>query len=174
MLVALNKYFDKATLFRVLFNWSPMYKRSCGKIIHVSKDLHTVRIKIPLSYKNKNYVGSIFGGSLFAATDPIYMIQLMQILGKDYVVWDKASVIRFKKPAYCVAYADFHFSSDEIAEIQQRVSLEKEVNFTKYLKITDANQNVFTELEKTLYISSKAHYKQKLANKKAVKVNNKA
>lgn len=164
--IVLNKYFDKATLFRVLFNWSPMYKRSCGKITHVSEDLHLVKIKIPLTYKNKNYMGSIFGGSLFAATDPIYMIQLMQILGKDYVVWDKASVIRFKKPVYKAAYADFCFTADEIAEIQKRVVAEKEVNFIKYLQITDANQNVFTELEKTLYISSKAHYKQKLANKK--------
>ena len=171
--VILNQYFEKDTLFKVLFNWSPMYKRSCGKIVRVSKDLHTVRIKIPLSYKNKNYMGSIFGGSLFAATDPIYMIQLMQILGKEYVVWDKASVIRFKKPAYSVAYADFHFTSDEIAEIQQRVISEKEVNFVKYLQITDSNQNVFTELEKTIYISSKAHYKQKLANKKAAVFSNK-
>ena len=167
--LVLNKFVEKSTLFKVLFNWSPMYRRSCGKIIYVSKDLHTVRIKIPLSYKNKNYVGSIFGGSLFAATDPIYMIQLMQILGKDYVVWDKASVIRFRKPAFSVAYADFHFTSDEIAEIQQRVAEENEVNYVKKLLITNANQEVFTELEKTIYISSKAHYKQKLQKKRASK-----
>ena len=165
----LNRYFKKATLFRVMFNMSPMYKRSCGKIIFTSDDLHVVKIKIPLSYKNRNYVGSIFGGSLFAATDPIYMIQLMQILGKDYVVWDKASVIRFRKPAFSVAYADFHFTSDEIAEIQQRVAEENEVNYVKQLLITNANQEVFTELEKTIYISSKAHYKQKLQKKKASK-----
>jgi Domain of unknown function (DUF4442) len=162
----LNRYFEAATLFKVLFNWSPMYRRSCGKIIHVSKDLHTVLVKIPLTYKNKNYVGSIFGGSLFAATDPIYMIQLMQILGKEYVVWDKASVIRFKKPAYTVAYADFCFTQDEIAEIQRRVITEKEVNFVKHLTITDGKQIIFSELEKTIYISSKAHYKQKLDRKK--------
>jgi hypothetical protein len=167
--VVLNQFVDKSTLFKVLFNWSPMYRRSCGKIIHVSKDLHTVRIKIPLSYKNKNYVGSIFGGSLFSATDPIYMIQLMQILGKDYVVWDKSSVIRFRKPAFSMAYADFHFTSDEIAEIQQKVAEENEVHYVKKLMITNANQEVFTELEKTIYISSKAHYKQKLQKKQSPK-----
>lgn len=167
--LVLNQFVDKSTLFKVLFNWSPMYRRSCGKIIHVSKDLHTVRIKIPLSYKNKNYVGSIFGGSLFSATDPIYMIQLMQILGKDYVVWDKSSVIRFRKPAFSMAYADFHFTSNEIAEIQQKVAEENEVHYVKQLMITNANQEVFTELEKTIYISSKAHYKQKLQKKQSSK-----
>ena len=93
-----NRFFEKATLFRVMFNISPMYRRSCGRLIFVSKDLHVVKIKISLSYKNKNYVGSMFGGSLFSATDPIYMIQLVQILGNDYVVWDKATEIKFKKP----------------------------------------------------------------------------
>ena len=68
-----------------------------------------------------------------------------------------------------MAYADFYFTSDEIAEIQQRVAEENEVNYVKQLLITNANQEVFTELEKTIYISSKAHYKQKLQKKKASK-----
>ncbi|WP_235270985.1 PaaI family thioesterase [Flavobacterium sp. 316] len=88
----------------MMFNISPMYRRSCGKIFFVSDDLHVVKIKIPLTYKNKNYVGSMFGGSLFSATDPIYMIQLMQILGKEYVVWDKSTEIRFKRPVYANAF----------------------------------------------------------------------
>ena len=103
----LNRFFKKATLFKTLFNLSPMYRRSCGKILTVSEDLHHVKVVIRLSYKNKNYVGSMFGGSLFAATDPIYMIQLMQILGKEYVVWDKATEIKFKRPVYQNAFVRF-------------------------------------------------------------------
>lgn len=162
----LNKYFKKATLFRVLFNMSPMYKRSCGKIIFASEDLHVVNIKIPLSYKNKNYVGSIFGGSLFAATDPIYMIQLMQILGKDFVVWDKKTNIKFKRPAYEHAFATFEFTTSEINEIRQKVEAENEVDYTKILHITDKNGTIFAELDKTLYISTKEYYKQKRSLKK--------
>lgn len=157
----LNRYFKKATLFRVMFNISPMYRRSCGKIFFASEDLHVVKIKIPLSYKNKNYVGSIFGGSLFAATDPIYMIQLMQILGKDYVVWDKKTEIKFKRPAYENAFATFEFTSNEIEEIIQKVQIENEIDYTKLLHITDKNGTIFTELDKTLYISTKTFYKQK-------------
>ena len=161
----LNKYFKKSTLFKVLFNWSPMYRRSCGKISFVSEDLHTIRVKIPLSYRNKNYVGSIFGGSLFAATDPIYMIQLVQILGKDYVVWDKASTIRFKKPAFSTAFVNFEFTPDEIIDIQTKVAQDNEVNHIKLLTITDGGEKIFSEIEKTIYISSKSYYKQKLQQK---------
>ncbi len=162
----LNKYFKKATLFRVLFNMSPMYKRSCGKIIFASEDLHVVKIKIQLSYKNRNYVGSIFGGSLFSATDPIYMIQLMQILGKEYVVWDKKTHIKFKRPAYENAFATFEFSTTEIEEILNKVQSENEIDYTKILHITDKNGTIFAELDKTLYISTKAYYKQKRSLKK--------
>ncbi|MFD2890423.1 hypothetical protein ACFS5J_00125 [Flavobacterium chuncheonense] len=69
-----SRYISKATLFRVMFNLLPMYRRSCGRITFVSEDIHIVKIKIPLTDKNRNYVGSMFGGSLFSAIDPIYMI----------------------------------------------------------------------------------------------------
>ena len=162
----LKKYIKPSTLFKVMFNISPMYRRSCGRLYFVSDDLHLVKVKIPLSYRNKNYVGSMFGGSLFSATDPIYMIQLMQILGNDYVVWDKATNIRFRKPAYAHAYVDFEFSADEISTIKKLVQDNNETDFVKNLLITDGKGAVFTELEKTLYISSKEHYKKKKALRK--------
>jgi hypothetical protein len=31
----------------------------------------------------------MFKGNVLSATDPIYMIQLLQILDDHYVVWDK-------------------------------------------------------------------------------------
>ena len=161
----LNCFFKKATLFKTMFNISPMYRRSCGRITYVSDDLHVVKVKIPLSYKNKNYVGSMFGGSLFSATDPIYMIQLMQILGKEYVVWDKSTEIRFKRPAYSHAHVTFKFDSNEIAEIIEKVTQEKEVDWVKNLKITNGKETVFTELNKTIYISTKSYYKEKRAKK---------
>ena len=161
----LNRFFNKSTLFKTMFNISPMYRRSCGKITFVSDDLHVVKVKIPLTYKNKNYVGSMFGGSLFAATDPIYMIQLMQILGKEYVVWDKATEIRFKKPAYSHAFVTFEFNSEEIEQIIEKVKHEKEVDWVKNLKITNGKETIFTELNKTIYISSKQYYKEKRSKK---------
>ena len=114
-----------------MFNYSPMYSRSCGKVYYVSEDLHLVKIKIPLNYKNRNYVGSTYGGSLFSATDPVYMIQLMRALGDDYVVWDKATNIRFKKPVYSDSYADFHFTKDEIKDIVFKVNQQKEIDYVR-------------------------------------------
>jgi hypothetical protein len=63
-------------------------------------------------------VGSIFGGSMNGAVDPVYMMMLIKALGNDYVVWDKAALIHFKKPGRTPLYACFVLSKEEIAFIK--------------------------------------------------------
>jgi len=162
----LQKFMSDAQIYKYGFNYSPMYKRTTAKIIAVSDDLNEVKIKIPISYKNKNYAGSIFGGSLFAATDPIYMIQLIQILGNNYVVWDKAASIKYKRPAKKTAYASFIFSKEEIETIKAKVTQKKEITVEKELTITDQDNTIFAEVFKTLYVADKQFYKEKLKQKR--------
>lgn len=162
-----NRYFKNQshTLFKVFFNLSPMYRRSTGRITSVTKDLSRIEIKIPISYKNKNYVGTIFGGSLFSATDPIYMVQLIQLLGRDYVVWDKSSVVRFKRPASTDAYALFEFTEEEVAQLKQEVDEKKEVDLIKIVHLKSKEGKLFCEIEKTIYVAEKEHYKKKRRKK---------
>ncbi|SEB35102.1 Acyl-coenzyme A thioesterase PaaI, contains HGG motif [Tenacibaculum sp. MAR_2009_124] len=160
-----KKYFKDSTIFRYGFNISPMYRRSTGRIKFVSDDLLTVKVEIPISIKNKNYVGSIFGGSLFSATDPIFMIQLINILGKEYVVWDKKATIKFRRPAFSSGFVDFVFTDHEIETIKERVKIEKEIDLVKEIKITDKSGSVvFAEVSKTIYIANKQYYKNKRRN----------
>ncbi|OSY87013.1 hypothetical protein WH52_13180 [Tenacibaculum holothuriorum] len=161
-----KKFFSEAQIFKYGFNISPMYRRSTGKVISITDDLKEVKIKIPLSYKNKNYVGSIFGGSLFSATDPIYMIQLLNILGDNYVVWDKSSEIKFKRPAKTNAYASFVFSDEEIEVIKQKVADKKEIDIVKTLHIVGENDTVFCEVSKVIYVADKNYYREKRKLKK--------
>lgn len=165
--IFLSRFFKKSTIFKIGFNLSPMYRRSTGRVVYVSDDLHTVKIKIPLSYRNSNYVGSIFGGSLFSATDPIYMVQLIQILGEEYVVWDKQAAIKFKRPAKETGYAEFVFTSTEIAQIKTEVAEKNEIDLIKTITISDKEDTVvFAEVSKTIYIAKKSYYKEKRRKKK--------
>ena len=79
-------------------NFFPAYRGVGARVDYIAGDFREVRIHLPLNWRTRNYVGTIFGGSLYASCDPIYMIMLIQILGRDYVVWDKAASIRFRKP----------------------------------------------------------------------------
>ena len=164
-----KKYFPNQThqLFKIFFNASPMYRRSTGRVTSVSKDFWTVEVKIPLTYKNRNYAGTIFGGSMFSATDPIYMVQLIQIIGTDYIVWDKSSVVKFKRPANTDAYVVFQFKEDEISNLKKQVEEEKEVELKKLVELKNKDGKVFCEIEKVIYVADKAYYKEKKAKKTA-------
>lgn len=157
------RLFGKAKTLKYGFNFSPMYKRSTAKITSVSDDLLNIKIKIPISYKNKNYVGTIFGGSMFSAVDPIPMVQLINILENEYIVWDKSAEIFFKIPAKENLYANFEYTADEIDKIKKQVNESGEIHITKntQLKNKDATK-IFCEVKKTMYIATKSHYKEKL------------
>ena len=158
-------FFTDAQIYKYGFNWSPMYRRSTGRLVTVSDNLMYVKIKIPLSIKNRNFVGTIFGGSLFSATDPIYMIQLMNILGDDYVVWDKSATINFKRPAKETVFAEFIFSEEDLSLIKTEVSKNGEFNLIKTPNIVDKKGVIIAELSKTIYVADKSYYKEKRKRK---------
>lgn len=157
-----SKFFPKHKLFKYGFNLSPMYQRSTAKITEVSPDLMEIKVKLPLSYKNRNYVNSIFGGSLFSSVDPIPMVQLINLLGDDYVVWDKSAQIFFKRPAKEHVYAEFKVTQEELDDIKTRVKAENEINLEKVTVLKNKSRDkVFCEVHKVIYIADKTYYKSK-------------
>ncbi len=161
-----SKLIGPEKLFKYGFNLSPMYRRSTGRIQSVSEGLSEITIKIPHSYKNKNYVGSIFGGSMFSAVDPIPMIQLMTILENKYIVWDKSAEIRFKAPAREDLYAHFVITAEEIQDIKSRLESSGELELIKKTVLTNhAKDKVYCEVSKTIYLATKAHFKEKQAKR---------
>ena len=82
-------------LWKLRFNFFPAYRGSGARVTFIAPDWREVRVQVPLSWRTRNYVGTTFGGSMYAAADPIYMMMLIQVLGPAYVVWDKAASVRF-------------------------------------------------------------------------------
>ncbi|MGW9684310.1 PaaI family thioesterase [Flagellimonas sp. 2504JD1-5] len=160
------KFFKKNVLLKYGFNLSPMYRRSTGRITFISEDLLTITMKLPITYKNRNYVNTIFGGSMFSAADPIPMVQLINLLGPDYVVWDKSAEIFFKRPAKETLYAEFRYTIEELEEIKAKVAQQNELEIIKTTDLTNKDQSkVFCQIKKIIYIADKAYFKQKRARK---------
>jgi hypothetical protein len=101
---------------------------------------------------------------MFAAVDPIPMLQLVNLLGDDYIVWDKSAEIYFRRPAHVDLYAEFRFSEVELVSIKNRLTLENEIDIVKHTQLCNCDV-VYCEIYKTLYISTKAFYQQKRKNK---------
>lgn len=155
-----QRFLKKSTIFKYLFNYSPMYRRSCGKIVELTEDLSLVRVRIKLSYKNRNYAGTMFGGSMFSAADPISMIQFVELLNHQYIVWDKSARIKFKKPAREDVWMDFKVSKEELNNVLKQVESEGSFTFTKTIDLTDKDRKVvFASIEKELYVATKEYYK---------------
>lgn len=53
------------------FNLFPVFRRTGGRITYIASDLRQVRIELPLNWKTRNYVDTIFGGRMYGAVDPI-------------------------------------------------------------------------------------------------------
>jgi acyl-coenzyme A thioesterase PaaI-like protein len=145
----------KEKLFRLGFNVFPPYFGTGASIEYIAPDFHEVRIKLPLSWRTRNVVGTTFGGSMYAAVDPVYMMMLMRILGPEYVVWDKAACIRFRKPGRGTLYARFVISPDEVEAVKAGLLNSASLDRVYYVDLVDRQGTVHATVEKTLYVRRK-------------------
>ena len=150
-------------LYRLKLNFWPCIRGTGAWVTYISPDYHRLEAKLPLSWRTYNLVGTIFGGALYASTDPFYMVMLMKILGPEYVVWDKASAIRFKRPAKKTLYYQFEFTPEQIAQIKSEVQVAGSKDYVFELEHKDKEGVVYTQVQKTLYIATRGHYDQRLA-----------
>lgn len=143
----------KSKLDRIKFNLFPAYRGSGARVLFISEDYREIRIKLPLNWRTKNYVGTIYGGSMYAGIDSIYMLMLIKNLGKNYVVWDKAATIRFKRPGRETLFAEFVITDDELSEIKTLLENRKSVDRIYNVELKDKSGKVYCVIEKTLYIA---------------------
>src|ERR1043166_7031246 len=141
-------------LLRKLLVWPPF--RGAGiRVTHISEDFRSIDVEMPLRFYNRNYVGTHFGGSLYSMVDPFYMLMLMNILGPQYIVWDKAANIRFKKPGKGVMKAVFELTEEKIAEIRAAAEAQPKVEPLFQVLVKDEEGNVVAEIDKLLYIKKR-------------------
>ena len=145
----------RAKKLRRLINFYPPYLGAAVRMTHISDDFRHVEVEMPLRFYNRNYVGTHFGGSLYSMCDPFYMLMLMNILGPDYIVWDKAASIRFKKPGKGLMKASFQLSEEQIEEIRRAADTQPKVEPQFQVQIKDAEGNVVAEIDKLLYVKRK-------------------
>jgi hypothetical protein len=138
------------------FNLFPAWRGTGACVTYIASDWREVRVRVPLSWRTRNYVGTIFGGSLYAATDPMYMIMLIRALGPAYTVWDRAATIRFKKPGRATLYGRFALPEEELAEIRRLLETSSSIDRVYTVDLADAEGVVHATVEKTIYIRRNA------------------
>ena len=136
-------------------NWYPPFLGAGIRIKHIADDLRTIEVHMPLRFWNKNYVGTHFGGSLYAMCDPFFMLILIHSLGPEYIVWDKAATIRFKRPGNGPVKAVFHIPQERIDDIRVQADAQGKIEPQFQTVVTDSEGTVIAEVDKLLYVRRK-------------------
>jgi hypothetical protein len=140
---------------RWLFNIFPAYRGTGAKVLYVADDFREVRIRLPLSWRTRNAVRTIFGGSMYGSVDPFYMIMLMKLLGPDYVVWDKAATIRFRRPGRSTLFATFRIEEAEVEAIRAATAAGEAIDRIYNVDLVDRGGVVHASVEKVVYVKRK-------------------
>ncbi|MGO9208933.1 MAG: DUF4442 domain-containing protein [Terriglobales bacterium] len=141
----------KRLLLRSINAWPPFL----GAGIRVTRmSSKAIDVEMKLRFWNRNYVGTHFGGSLYSMTDPFFMLMLLDNLGPEYLVWDKAATIRFKKPGRGKVRAEFRLSDEQIDEIR-RAAADGKTEPTFVVQVKDEAGDVVAEVEKMLWVKRK-------------------
>ena len=141
--------------FRWLCNLFPAYRGTGGRVTYVASDFSEVRVRLRLSWRTRNYVGTIFGGSLYGAVDPFYMLMLMFRLGPSYTVWDKSAAVRFFKPGRTTLHARMVVDDEELAAIRTALETAPSVDRVYTVELADRDGTVCAAVEKTVYVRLK-------------------
>ena len=143
-------------LMRHIMNWWSPFLGMRIHILRIAPDWREVSVRMKLSLRNKNIVGTHFGGGLFSMTDPFFMMMMMNVLGRDYVVWDKAGTIQFIAPGRGTVFAHFELSDAALAEVRDKTRHGEKFEPVYRVVIVDENGNTVAIIDKTLYIRQKA------------------
>jgi acyl-coenzyme A thioesterase PaaI-like protein len=134
------------------FYYFACYRGTGARMRYIAPNWSEIRLDVPLSWRTRNYVGTIFGGSIYASIDPICMIMLIRRLGPEFVVWDKAATIQFKKPGRETLHAQFVVSDQELAAIRVALETKRSVDRTYAVELVDGSGTVCATIEKVIYI----------------------
>jgi acyl-coenzyme A thioesterase PaaI-like protein len=145
----------RASLLRIVLNIWPPFWAAGIRVRRIAPDFREAEVEMRLRWYNRNYVRTHFGGSLYAMTDPFYMLMLLHNLGRDYVIWDQSGHIEYVRPGRGLVRARFALGSEQIDDIRRKADAGEKVLPQFTVAITNAGGETVARIEKTLYVRKK-------------------
>lgn len=141
--------------WRWLANWTPAYSRTGASITYIAHNFQEVHVALPLNWKTRNHLHMIWGGSLYAAIDPVYGVMLWKLLGPDFVVVDKSAHIHFRRPGRSTLYARFVVDDAELQWLHHALRSQTRLDRNYRVELCDASGKVHMVCDKTVHIRRK-------------------
>ena len=148
------------TFLRHAMNLWPPFRGAGIRVTAIARDWSTATVELRDRFFNRNFVGTHFGGSLFAMTDPFYVIMLIQRLGRDYVVWDRQSEIEYLRPGRGTVRATLAITPEDVASLRQAALGGARVLRDFSAEIRDAEGELVARVKKQLYVRLKKRQRE--------------
>jgi len=155
----------KSRNLRWAFNFWPCIWCTGGKVEFIAGDFKELHVSLKLNIRTRNRVGTVYGGSIYSSVDPYFMLLFMEVLGKNYVVWDKGASMKFLKPIVDKVKCRFLISDALIEDVKHHVEMRGEYSFDLPIHYEDDRGRVYATFTKSVYVANKEFYKKKLADK---------
>ena len=146
-------------LLRWAMNLWPPYLGAGIRVRSIAADWSEAVVELRERLSNRNYVGTHFGGSLFAMTDPFYALLLMHRLGERYLVWDRAASSEFAAPGRGTVRAHFFLTEERVESIRRQAAGGEKVLPEFEVEIRDAGGNLVARVRKTVYVRLKSRFR---------------
>ena len=140
-------------MLRCVNLWPPF--AATGIHVNWGPDMKSAEVTMKLRPWNRNFVGTHYGGSLYSMCDPFYMLLLIKNLGPEYIVWDKAAGIRFRKPGKGTVRAEFRLTDAQLDAIREQLKTLPKYEPIYTVEVKDGSGDVVAEVQKTLHIRKK-------------------
>lgn len=141
--------------FKLILNLYPPYIGAGIRVNYIAEDWREMKVSMKVRWFNRNVFGTHFGGSLYSMVDPHFVLLLLQCLGKDYIVWDKAADIDFIKATKRPVHAIYRVTDAMLAKIKEKTAAGDKYLPQYEVDIVDDSGELIAKVNKTLYIRRK-------------------
>lgn len=142
----------KIKILRWRFNCHPAYRRSGARVVRITEDFREITVRLPLNRATRNLHGSIYGGSMYAAVDPLHAVIIAAHLGREFHVWMKSAQIEFKRPGRGDLTALASVNQTELDEIRTALTHEDKIDRVFLLTLADPAGKVCAHFRLTVHI----------------------
>jgi acyl-coenzyme A thioesterase PaaI-like protein len=142
----------KTKLMRWRFNWYPAFRRTGARVVFMAEDLHELHVRLPLNRATRNLHGTIYGGAIYAAVDPLHAVIVARQLGPDYLVWMKAARVEFLRPGRSDLHAVARVDPGEIEDLKAALARQSKLDRDFSLELKHAGGEVAARVTVTLHI----------------------
>lgn len=152
----------KIKLLRWKFNRYPAYRQSGARVVRISEDFREITVRLPLNRSTRNLHGTIYGGAMYAAVDPLHAVIIASHLGLDFHVWMRSAQIDFKRPGRSDLFAHARVSQRELDEIRAALAHTPKLDRDFELSLADQHGHVSAQVRLTIHIKRRAAHEPRM------------